>query len=241
MAQGLRFDMRLVVPHIYQVEAVDARLIRLAEFLGVSCELLRLAKGVQQFGEYLETAVQDQNSCLVVNPLVMREWVGGDVLPAELVASLMARFRRLIMHALTLDPFVAGMVAAVSGGKLQSVQPVSDAERPYEISPSSKDICGPFAGLSFGPINAANDHVLAVCSGDSTVQQLICIGGRPHMAAVKRNNTEILFLATEDTADINTEICREPMRDYFSRLLPQAMALRHVFGEQCWRPSKLHA
>jgi hypothetical protein len=233
--------MKLVVPHAGKLHAVDARLIGLAEFLGVRYESLRLAKEVQQYAEYIEKAVPDPNSCLVINPQVMREWVGGDVLPAELVSSLVLRFPHIYMHALTLDPFVAGMVAAVSGGKLQSVQPIVDMGQPYDISSNSKDICGPFAGLSFGPINAANDRVLAVSSDDSTVRTLISIGGRPNMAVVKRDETEILFLASEDTADVSAEIGHEPVCNYFSRLIPQAMALRHIFGEECWRPSKQSA
>lgn len=233
--------MKLVVPHTGEVQATDARLIRLAEFLGVSCEPLRLAKAVQQPAEYIKKAVPDQNSCLVINPRVMREWIGGDALPAELVSSLAARFPYLLMHALTLDPFVAGMVAAVSGGQLQSVRSIEDAGQSYEISANSKDICGPFSGLSFGPVNAANDRVFAVNTDDPSLRKLICIGGSPHMAAAKRGNAEILFLASEDTADINAEIAREPMCDYFSRLMPHAMALRHIFGEECWLPSKFHA
>jgi hypothetical protein len=145
------------------------------------------------------------------------------------------------MHAVTLDAFAGDMVAAVSGGKLQSVLPVVDARLSYEINSNSRDICGPFSGLSFGPINTANDHVFAICADDSSVRKLICIGGRPNMAAVRRDKTEILFLAGENTVDVNAEVGSEPMCSYFSRLLPHAMALRHIFGEECWHPSKSQA
>ena len=236
-----RFVMKLVVPHTGEVQAADARLIRLAEFLGVRCEPLRLAKQVQQRAEHIERAVPDENCCLVINPKVMQDWVGGDVLSAELFSSLVLRFPHVFVHCLTLDPFVAGMVDTVSGGKLRSVQPIADAGQLYEISSNSKDICGPFSGLSFGPINTANDRVLAASAEDPTVRKLICIGGRPNMAVVKRDKTQILFLASEDTADVNAEISHEPTRNYFSRLMPHAMALRHIFGEECWRPCKPHA
>jgi hypothetical protein len=233
--------MKLIVPHTGEVQPADGRLLRLAEFLGVRCEPLSLPKEVQQRGEYIERAVPDQNSCLVINPQVMREWTGGDVLSTELVSSLLLRFPYIFMHALTLDPFVGGMVAAVSGGKLQSVLPIVDAGQLYEISSGSKDICGPFSGLSFGPINAANDRVLAVSTDAPAVRRLISIGGRPHMAAVKRDTTEILFLASEDIVDVNVEIGHDPICNYFSRLVAHAMALRHIFGEKCWRPSKQSA
>jgi hypothetical protein len=73
------------------------------------------------------------------------------------------------------------------------------------------------------------------------VRRLVSIGGRPHMAALKRDKTEILFLASEDTADVNVEIGHDPICNYFSRLMPHAMALRHVFGAECWLPCKPHA
>jgi hypothetical protein len=233
--------MKLIVPHTGELHAKDARLIRLAEFLGIRCEPLRLAKEVQQFANSIEAAVPDRNTCLVLNPQVMRAWLDGDVFPTELVSSLILRFPRVLMHAVTLDALAGDMVAAFSGGKLQSVLPVVDTRLSYDISRDSKDICGPFSGLSFGPINTANDHVFAISTDDSTVRTLICIGGLPSMVAVWRDKTEILFLAGEDIVDVNGEIGSEPMCNYFSRLLPHAMALRHIFGEECWHPGKSQA
>src|SRR5580700_5073871 len=132
--------MKLIVPHTGEVRAADARLIRLADFLGVRCETLRLAKEVQQRAEYIERVIPDRNSCLVINPQVMREWVGGNVVPTEQFSSLVLRFPHILVHALTLDPFVTSMVATVSGGKFQSVQPIADTAQPYEINSNSKDI-----------------------------------------------------------------------------------------------------
>ena len=166
--------MKLIVPHTGEVLAKDARLMRLAEFLGVRCEPLHLAKEVRQCAEYIEKAVPDENSCLVINPQVIREWIGGDV-PPELISPLILRFPYVFMHALTLDPFVGDMVSTVSGGKLQSVQPITDVGQFYQISSNSKDICGPFSGLSFGPINPTNDRVFAVTTDDPTVRKLIFI------------------------------------------------------------------
>jgi hypothetical protein len=171
----------------------------------------------------------------------MREWVGGDVFPADLAACFGSRFPHLLVHGLTLGPFVDGMISSLSKGRLRSVKPIADAGRLYEISPNSQDICGHFSGLSFGPINPANDHALTVSTDDSTLRKLICIGGSPLMAALPRDKTEILFLASEDTADVNADVGFAPLSDYFSRLMPHAMALRYIFGEGCWHPGKPRA
>ncbi len=233
--------MKLIVPYIGEPQTADSRLIRLAEFLGIRCEPLRLDKQVHARAEYIERAVPDQNSCLVVNPQVMREWVGENVLPADLISCLVSHFPHVLVHGVTRDTFVNEMMVSLSNGRLRSIQPVADPGQLYEISTNSKDFCGPFSGLSFGPINAANDSVLAINAYDETVRKLICIGGHPLMAAVKRDKTEIVFLATEDTADINAEVGYAPLSGYFSRLIPHAMALRQIFGQECWHPDEPHA
>jgi hypothetical protein len=233
--------MKLVVPHTGVLHAADVRLIRLAEFLGAVCEPLCLTKASPRQPECLERVIPEQNSCLVINPQVIREWAGGDAIPKELVSSLALGFRHVLVHAVTLDPFVGDIVAAASGGKFRSVLPIVDEQQSYDISSNSEDICGPFSGLSFGPINAANDRVLAFGTDDSAVRTLICVGGRPYMAVTERGGAETLFLASEDVVDVNTEIGHEPISNYFSRFVPHAMALRYVFGEECWRSRKSHA
>src|SRR5208282_6289957 len=81
--------VKLVVPYIGELAPVDVRLIRVAEFLGVHCETLRLATGLERHAEYLERAVPDRHSCFVVTPRVMKEWIGGETLPADLVSFLL--------------------------------------------------------------------------------------------------------------------------------------------------------
>ena len=233
--------MKLIVPFISKMRGVDARLIRLAEFLGVSCETLPLAKPVKQYGAYLETAVHDSQSCFVVNPSVMKEWVGGDSLPAELVSFLTKYFPHLLVHAIRHESFDTHVAVALSGGQLQAVREVEQAAIPYQISLDSREICESFAGLSFGPVNSANDRVFFADSESSAVRRLISIGAGAFMAAVKQEKAEILFLGSEDVADLDAEIGETHLTGYFSRLLPHAMALRHIFGEECWRPCAQHA
>lgn len=234
--------MKLIVPHNGSVQAADARLIRLAEFLGIDTELLRLDKQTQYRPEFFDIASPDPKSCLVINPLVMREWIGsGDFLPCELVSCIVSRYAYVFVHALALDPFVDQLIASLSSGRLQSVQPIADAGQPYEIGSTSQDFCGPFSGLSFGPINAANDRVLVSGNDESRLRKLICIGGRPLVAAIKGAKTEILFLASDDVADIDAHAGYAPLDEHFSRFMPHAMALRYIFGEECWHPVESHA
>jgi hypothetical protein len=232
--------VKLVVPYIGELRDLDARMVRLAEFLGIPCETLALAK-VAKHEEFLEKTVSDQCSCFVVNPQVIKEWVGLDGIPADLVAFLLSRFPHLLVHGLRVDTFDTAMVAALSRGRLKSVDAI-DGERPfYVVAKDSKHVCEAFSGLSFGPVNPVNDHVFCTGGTDPAVEQLISIDGRPFMAAVRLEGTEILFVASEDVADLNAEVGDAPLAEYFSRLVPHAMALRYAASDECWRPCKAHA
>ena len=232
--------MKLVVPFVDELEVKDARFIRLAEHLGISFETLALPRDLRQHGQYLESAVPDSHSCFVVNPEVMRSWVGGNALPESLVSCLTSHFSHLIVHGLRPKAFDAKTVAALSQGRLYSIESLGGVSQ-YEIGRNSQDICGPFAGLTFGPANRANDCVLSGTVDDPDVRQLISIGGRPFMSSVRRKTSEVLFIASEDIADLNAEVGDTPLTVYFSRLVPHTMALRYVFGEESWRPSAQHA
>ena len=232
--------MKLVVPYIGELLDLDARMVRLAEFLGIPCETLALAN-VAEHAQFLEKTVQNQCSCFAVNPQVMKRWAGLDGIPADLVAFLLSRFTHLLVYGLRVDAFDTGMVAALSGAKLQSVDAIGEECATYVIAKDSKHVCEAFSGLSFGPVNPANDHVFCTSGSDPAVQHLISICGRPFMAAVKLDGAEVLFVASEDVADLNAEVGDAPLAGYFSRLVPHAMALRYAAAGACWRPPQAHA
>ena len=232
--------MKLVVPYIGELRDLDARIVRLAEFLGIPCETLALANVIEH-AEFLETAVSGKGSCFAVNAQVMKEWTWPNGVSADLIAFLLSRFPHLLVYGLRVDSFDTQLVSALSGGKLKSVDAI-DGERPaYVIAKGSKHVCEAFSGLTFGPANPVNDHVLGASGSDPAVQQLISIGDRPFMAVVSLEGTEILFVASEDVADLDAEVGDAPLAEYFSQLVPQAMALRYAAGDECWRPCEAHA
>jgi hypothetical protein len=232
--------MQVVIPYIGELQPIDARMLRLAEFLGIPCETLALEK-VSEHAGYLKKAVPDRGSCFVVNPQVMKQWVGANGFTFELVAFLQSRFTHILVHGLRVDACDTQLVHSLSRGKLTSVVGIGGEGLVYKISQDSKRICDAFSGLSFGPVNALNDHALRTCGSDPAVQDLISIGGQPFMAAVRLEGAELLFVASEDVADLNAEVGDAPITDYFSRLVPHVMALRYAAGEECWRPGKAHA
>jgi len=224
---------RLVIPHTGKPNPADARLIRLAEFLGITCEPLLLGKQSEDPLTQAENTTLRRDDCLVVNSQVMKEWTGG-VLPSDFALSRWSRFASLIVYGLTPDPFCEKLVRVLSNERVRSVLPIDDFSAPYEIAPNLNDVSGAFAGLSFGPTNPTNDSALSVSPSEDSVRTPISIGNKPFLVLTRLGETEIVFLASASTIDVDEEVGNTPVVKFFSKLVPLAMALRYLFGEKCW-------
>lgn len=231
--------MKLAVPYIGELTELDARLMRLADFLGISCEMVALDDAVRH-AEFLERAVSEECSCCVVNPQVLQQWAGVHV-PPGLVNFLLSRFTHLLIYGLRVDAYHSELVSALSQNRLNAVEAIDGEHSMYTIGEHAKDICEAFAGLAFGPVNRDNDHVLRPGGDEANMRSLISIGDRPFMAVVKNVGAQVVAVASEDVADLDTEVGDSPLREYFSRFMAYAMALRYIAGEECWRPCGKHA
>ena len=230
--------MKLVVPYLREVRPADARLIRLAEFLGISCQKITLTK---PFGGAIGTIASvpaEDRSCLVINPDVIREWTDGAAPTPGLLSSLISPFRTVLLHAVRPDSFHSALVSHLTSGCFHSVQRNRDSRAEFLVAPDSRDICEAFAGLSIGVANAAADRIFV---GGNGARQLITSGDGAFFATARLESTEIFLLGSEDVADLDSEVSDSWLSDSFSRFLPHAMALRHIFGGQCWRPAHNYA
>jgi hypothetical protein len=232
--------VKLVVPYSGELNLADARLVRLTEFLGGQCELLRIEKGATLSPEFIEKHVGDKNSCFVVNPAAIRECLQSESFPLGLASYLTSQFSFVLLHNLSLDTFAAGIVSTFSQGSLQSLQPLEGAALSYEISSGHKEVCGAFSGLTFGPVNRINDRVFIENARVGAVQTHISIGGRPFFASIQRERAEVFFLAGANVADLSADVSGKPLAEYFSQLMPVAMFIRYAFRQECWRPNQYH-
>ena len=127
--------MKLVIPYIGALRATDRRLVRLAEFLGITCEPLSLLKPVSDHAAYLESAITESGKrCFVINPIVMKEWVGGDCLPSKLSSFLPSHFCHLFVHAVCDEPFDKELISSLSCGHLSGVQGIQSSGNSYHVS-----------------------------------------------------------------------------------------------------------
>ena len=233
--------MILLIPHNGEIQPVDLRLIRLANLLGIECRRVQLPKTTGDWPESLADKIPHEDSCFVINPRVLQKWLGTGTLPVSLASFLIRHFRALLVHAVDSETFDSSVIRELSYGTLQSIQEIECGDRPYDISSDSKDVCDVFSGLSFGPVNVTNDRVFVRGRNKVGTRSLISVAGHPFMAVHEQEKCKTWFVASEEVADLDTKVGDSPLCEYFSRLVPHAMALRSIFGEESWRPRKHYA
>jgi len=233
--------MKLIVPYTDEMDLTDIHLVHLAEFCGIPWEKLPLERCEGGWSEYLEVAVQEKNSCFVVNPAVVKKWLSAEVFPSSLASYLVSRFPFVVVHNLYPDPFCNSTVRYLSGGCFQSVHLVEPSGLCYKIASDSKDVCGAFSNLVFGPINRSIDRVLVGDPNATSVRLLASINERPFFAGLRRDHCEVFFLAAANIVDLDSKAESLHLTDYFSQLVPPVMLFRHVFREACWQPNGQYA
>ncbi len=227
--------MKLIIPFVDKLSLLDSRLIKLAEFLGVSYETLDLAGS-----NSLERTSASTRSCVIVNPEVIAAWLGKSSISLDAATEVLAQFPFALVHGLRTEPFDDNLVAALSRNHMGPLERVGEGNFSYEIAVDAGDVCGPYAGLSFGPVNDANDTVFSSIHA-STARALISVAERPFMASVVQHSSTVFFIAGGDIADLDVEVGSRPLVHFFSRLLPHAMVLRHLFGAEAWQPRDSYA
>ena len=233
--------MKVLVPSWRDLDSADARLVRLTQFLGGEVEILPL-ENTRSFSEAsLEERVADRNVCLVINPEVLRRFFANGTFPAALASYLTSHFPSLLVYNLRPEDFAASTIKAFSGGRLQSVSPVEGHPATYSVAAETGEMAGCFSGLTFSAAGPAQDQVFSENTQAGAVRTLIALDNRPLLASIRENGAEVFFLATPSLANLEATWDGKPLIQYFSRLIPAAMVVRHILGEQCWRPNQSHA
>ncbi len=229
--------MKLVLPCVEGADSYQTSLRRIAQALGADCLPLQLNARTANPTSELENALAihapRRSACLAISPTFVREWLGIDQFPAALASCLVANFPFIVVHALDTSPISQSIIRVLSQERLSCVREITDPAAGYRVA--DEGLCGAFAGLNFGPANSDHDAVIGVQSNAGAIQTLISVGKDPLLSAMKRDRTEIFFLAAG--VDIVDDLPDKKVSDYFSQLLPITMLLRHIFPNDCWRPA----
>lgn len=230
--------MKLIVPYIDNIRSADARLLKLAEFLGIACMTSPVEPNA---GLGWRTSVFDDGSdvCLLINPDVIHQCLCGQLPSPESVTWLLSHFRRLLVHSVRPDPFHAALIAALTNGCFHDVRRARDC-RAFVISAESRSVCASFAGLSIPASSLEGDCVFS--GGDTAgCRKFITVDQDAFFASYKSGIAEVLMVGSGEVVNLDAEASAKWLTETFSCFVPYAMALRHVFGDECWRPVEVNA
>jgi hypothetical protein len=226
--------VKLVVPFLDELAMVDSRLLRLAKFLGANCESLELSKSTAGDTSFFEKTLPE-GSCCVINQEVMQRWTGGNDFPPVAATALLARCSHLLVHGVRSGRFDAGLITLLSEGHLTGAREIENSGQSYRCTDGSRDFCEVFSGLAVGTARPGVDRVFSL--GKSGARALLSIGDRPYVASVSSAGAKVFFLGTHEIVDLQEDIGEDPVSSFFSRLLPHAMTIRAIFGDEVWRPT----
>ena len=230
--------MPLIVPFAGVSDPSGVNLLRLAEFMGVNCVRVPIDKILSGLPQ---VPPNSNNSCLAINPAAVKAFGGERAFTQELADRITAVFKFVLVHNLNPDPFSENVVRVLSANQYVSIRQTRFGSQ-YHISKNARQICGAFAGLSFGCSNSYVDRVINIGHASRTFSPLISVEDSPLLATIRRGNAQVFFLATSSIADLGAEIGDEKAAaPFFSQLLPPAMLLRHMFAGECWQPHEHHA
>jgi hypothetical protein len=229
--------MKLVIPYIDEIRPADARLIRIAEFLGIPCVPVSMEVG--RFGVF-QSDLADGEDCLLMNPEVICECLQGEVSSVEFVSVLLSKFHRVLAHRFRSDPLHTALLTNLTDRSIQPAKHVQSSSGTILIAAGSEDICGAFSGLSI-PVPKLANHWVIDQGEKNGFRELITVDKGLLFGVLNIKKSEILLIGSEDVIDLDAEIGDAWLAENFMGFIPYAMALRYIFGDRSWHPAQNQA
>jgi len=215
-------------------EASDLNLIKLADFVGIPVRRATVAGEYDNAWHLIAQQARDGECAVCVNASTLRKRLKRPV-PAQSAGVELAKSGvQLFVYGLDADTGDSELVQALSCGAFDSVRRIAPTESQYSVEKNSKAFCQEFSGLTFGKTQPGNDAVFRRAQSDERTSEHIRIGTDPFLAGIQHGRGLVMLAGTRHLTDID-EIFPKGVRllDWFSRLVPVMLFLRHVFGERC--------
>ncbi|MEE9572730.1 MAG: hypothetical protein V3W20_06780 [Candidatus Neomarinimicrobiota bacterium] len=157
-----------------QLDVVDRNLSKLIKFMGLECEEL----SVEQFIANQDLLLSEKNLCLLSSKETMVNLMRVFKKNNNSMLALMNKLHSMFIYNFDPSQSSCHVLKLLTEDVVSSISQFEHNNYQYKISDHYKDICGPFTGLSFGPIKRNIDFGFNVeCDGDNIVP-LISIGER---------------------------------------------------------------
>jgi hypothetical protein len=212
------------------VSPSDARLRRLAEFMGVKSRMLDAGALDAELQR-----VQDHELCILASASAINAWCGDNAHTHCAINRLRQKAAFLFVYGFAPENNTASLATSLADEQISEVRAFDQARLNYEVAASKPEFTFDFSGLLFGPVHNHTDFAFACSCTSGRLIPLVSIAGLPFWALSQKDGCSTFLLACNDIVDLDdtTEGTLDTGR-YFSRLFPAAMFLKSVFKQRCW-------
>jgi hypothetical protein len=211
----------------------DDRILSLAEWMGVPTRKIVVEDESLSILPVLErTAGSD--SCVAVSV---------ETLAAAAKTAGSAGLRQFIdAHIGQLLVFTCGHSAAtgetldwLTGGRIGATRS-GPGEHAFCLPENGRKYSKQFAGLGFSSDEKTSLPTLDAKEPQSPCTELIMLAdNRPVFLRMACGSCELFLLAVSEIPDIDTRLSQDKrIEEFYDRLIPLLLFLRHCFGEKCW-------
>src|SRR5438876_2866647 len=228
----------LLFLHGASPEASDLNFLKLADFLGVPNHSDTLRNDGDNPWEAVLQHSQGDDCAVCVGASTLRKSFDRSPSGPRFEGGCLGSSVQVFVYGFDPQDGDSELVRALSNGAFDAVRPLDGRADQYCVSRYGS-LCQEFSGLSFGPVAFENDMVFEVAHKQEGTAEYIRIGDRPFMVGIQNGAVQITLAGTREILDIDAPVARgERPLDWFSRLIPALMFLRHAFGDHCWQSAK---
>ncbi|MFX1326278.1 MAG: hypothetical protein ACFE8N_15110, partial [Promethearchaeota archaeon] len=158
------------------------------------------------------------------------------------ISSLINKFRTILIYGIDSTMASCNALQIITENKYLSISQFSSNNYFYEINEKFKKICGPFAGLSLGPINNKIDYGINLGNKKDKISSLVSIGKGSLFIMINKGNCNLYFIACKNILNITDMVSNKlDVNKYFSQIIPVLMYIKNNFGYKCWKSNKNYA
>jgi hypothetical protein len=232
-------DSEAIIVCYRKASLLDLHLASLTEFLGISYRTVCVGEG-DTFGKLL--SCPQSSTCIMASARSLAAIFRDDAIPPDVVARIFERIPFVLVYGITSDEPETYAVRHLTDGLVSSVVSFDRSDHLYQVSPTEQEITNEFSGLAFGPIHHNIDCGLVLDRHQPGFSNFVSINNLPFFASLKRPNSCLFLLACREIADLESQTDGSlAAHEYFSRIAPLLMFLRHAFRDQAWHNPKRYA
>jgi len=212
----------------------ELNLVKIIEFLGGAAIPVRLTGEGASDRELLRNATSASRRLMISAGTLAKVSKSAEE-DRECRRWLTSSGANLLVYGFEPTPEHSRVLGEWTSSSLLGVESSTTAGCQITVASSARQICRQFSGLSFGAKGAGEQMTFVQAHGEGPYVRLISLGEKPCFVRLKDQPCEILLLAGDAVADLDSKVRRgASLLEVFLTLAPALMFLRSSSPNEFW-------